>query len=59
VLISPPSTTSFISSAVSTAFSLLAASPVWELWASSAITANRFPWVAASSCTFSNAKGKV
>ena len=44
---------------LSTAFSLAAASPVWELWASSAITAKRLPWVAASSRTASMAKGKV
>ncbi len=59
VLTSPPSSSSASSSAESTALSLAADSPVWELWASSAITAKRLPWVAASSRTASRAKGKV
>ena len=48
VLTSPPSPSSASSSGDSTAFSLAAASPVCELCASSAITANRLPSVAAS-----------
>jgi hypothetical protein len=36
-----------------------AASPACELWASSAMTAKRLPWVAASLRTSSMAKGKV
>ena len=59
MLTSPPSASSANSSGVSTALSLAAASPVWELWASSAITAKRLPWVAASLRTASRAKGKV
>ena len=59
VLTSPPSLSSFSSSADSTAFSLAAASPVCELCASSAITAKRLPCVAASSRTASRANGKV
>ena len=59
VLTSPPSSSSFNSSAESTAFSLAAASPVCELCASSAITAKRLPWVAASSRTASSANGNV
>ena len=59
VLTSPPSSSSFSSSADSTAFSLAAASPVCELWASSAITAKRLPCVAASLRTASRANGKV
>ena len=51
MLTSPPSPSSFSSSADSTALSLAAASPVCELWASSAITAKRLPCVAASSRT--------
>ena len=38
---------------------MAAASPVCELWASSAITAKRLPWVAASLRTAFKAKGKV
>ena len=59
MLTSPPSFNSASSSGVSTAFSLAAASPVCELCASSAITAKRLPWVAASSRTASRANGKV
>ena len=59
VLTSPPSASSAISSALRTALSLAAASPDWELWASSAMTAKRLPWVAASLRTASKAKGKV
>ena len=59
VLTSPPSPSSFNSSAVSTAFSLAAASPACELWASSAITAKRLPLVAASLRTASSANGNV
>ena len=44
---------------LNTAFNLAAASPVCELWASSAMTAKRLPWVAANSRTASKAKGKV
>ena len=43
VLTSPPSSSSSSSSGDSTALSLAAASPVCELWASSAITAKRLP----------------
>ena len=43
---------------LSTAFSLAAASPVCELWASSAITAKRLPCVAASLRTALSANGK-
>ena len=46
------------SSADSTAFNFAAASPVCEECASSAITANRLPCVAASSCTAFERKGK-
>ena len=56
---SPPSASSLSSSALSSCLSLLAASPVWLLCASSAITAKRFPCVAASSCTALSANGKV
>ena len=59
MLTSPPSASSASSAALKTALSLAAASPVWELWASSAMTAKRLPWVAASSRTASSAKGKV
>ena len=59
MLTSPPSPSSCSSSADSTALSLAAASPVWELWASSAITANRLPLVAASSRTAFSANGNV
>ena len=58
-LTSPPSPSSAISSGDSSAFNLLAASPVCELCASSAMTANRFPCVAASLRTSSSANGKV
>ena len=59
MLTSPPSSSSASSSADSTALSFAAASPVCELCASSAITANRLPWVAASSRTASSANGNV
>lgn len=59
MLTSPPSPISLISSGESTALSLAAASPAWELWASSAMTANRFPFVADISRTASSAKGNV
>jgi hypothetical protein len=59
VLNSPPSANSSTSSGESTRFSLAAASPACELCASSAITANRFPSVAASSRTALIAKGNV
>ncbi|MCY1302092.1 hypothetical protein D9M69_535490 [compost metagenome] len=59
VLASPPSANSFSSSMESTCLSLDAASPVCDECASSAITANRLPSVAANSCTAFKAKGKV
>ena len=59
VLTSPPSCNSASSSADSTSLSFAAVSPVCELCASSAITANRLPSVAASSRTASSANGKV
>ena len=59
LLISPPSASACCSSVVNTALSLAADSPVWLECASSAMTAKRLPWVAASSRTASSAKGKV
>ena len=56
---SPPSARSATSAAESTCLSLSAAAPVWELWASSAITAKRLPLVAVSSCIFLIRAGKV
>ena len=58
-LTSPPSPRSASSSGLSRAFNFVAASPVCELCASSAITAKRLPCVAASFRTSFNAYGKV
>ena len=59
MLTSPPSLSSCEFLGGQHCLELAAASPVWELWASSAITAKRLPSVAASSRTASSAKGKV